>query len=74
MPNFNLQFFNKKLSNTLIGTILLILTYLFFSVMELTAKELTLRFNPFLIVFARYLSQLILLLIIFNKQFKTHLQ
>ena len=74
MPNFNLQFFNQRLSNTLIGTILLILTYLFFSVMELTAKELALRFNPFLIVFARYLSQLILLLIIFNKQFKTHLK
>ena len=72
MPNFNLQYFNQRLSNTLIGTILLILTYLFFSVMELTAKELALRFNPFLIVFARYLSQLILLLIIFNKQFKTH--
>ena len=74
MPIFNLQYFNQKLSNTLIGTILLILTYLFFSVMELTAKELALRFNPFLIVFARYLSQLILLLIIFNKQFKTHLK
>ena len=74
MANFNLQYFNQRLSNTLIGTILLILTYLFFSVMELTAKELALRFNPFLIVFARYLSQLILLLIIFNKQFKTHLK
>ena len=74
MPRFNLQYFNQRLSNTLIGTILLILTYLFFSVMELTAKELALRFNPFLIVFARYLSQLILLLIIFNKQFKTHLK
>ena len=74
MPNFKLQYFNQRLSNTLIGTILLILTYLFFSVMELTAKELALRFNPFLIVFARYLSQLILLLIIFNKQFKTHLK
>ena len=74
MPKFNLQYFNQRLSNTLIGTILLILTYLFFSVMELTAKELALRFNPFLIVFARYLSQLILLLIIFNKQFKTHLK
>ena len=74
MSNFKLQYFNQRLSNTLIGTILLILTYLFFSVMELTAKELALRFNPFLIVFARYLSQLILLLIIFNKQFKTHLK
>ena len=74
MSKFNLQYFNQGLSNTLIGTILLILTYLFFSVMELTAKELALRFNPFLIVFARYLSQLILLLIIFNKQFKTHLK
>ena len=74
MPYFNLKYSNQRLSNTLIGTILLILTYLFFSVMELTAKELALRFNPFLIVFARYLSQLILLLIIFNKQFKTHLK
>ena len=73
MLKFYLQSVNEKLSNTLIGTILLILTYLFFSVMELTAKELVFRFNPFLIVFARYLSQLILLLIIFNKQFKTHL-
>ena len=43
MPNFNLQYFNQRLSNTLIGTILLILTYLFFSIMELTAKELALR-------------------------------
>ena len=74
MPKFNLHYFNLRFSNTLIGTFLLILTYLFFSVMELTAKELALRFNPFLIVFARYLSQLILLLIIFNKQFKTHLK
>ncbi len=74
MSNFNLQYFNFGLSNTVIGTILLVLTYLFFSVMELTAKELALKFNPFLIVFARYLSQLILLLIIFNRQFKTHLK
>ena len=74
MYKFNFPYFNHKLSNSLIGTILLILTYLFFSVMELTAKELALRFNPFLIVFARYLSQLILLLVIFNKQFRSHLK
>ncbi len=74
MPKFSFQYFNQRLSNTLIGTVLLILTYFFFSVMELSAKELALRFNPFLIVFARYLSQLILLLIIFNKQFKRHLK
>ena len=72
MLKFSPQHFNLRLSNTVIGTILLILTYLFFSVMELTAKELALRFNPFFIVFARYLSQLILLLLIFNKQFKSH--
>ena len=73
MQKFKLQYFNLSLSNTVFGTILLILTYLFFSVMELTAKELGIRYNPFLIVFARYISQLILLLILFNRQFKTHL-
>jgi drug/metabolite transporter (DMT)-like permease len=41
--------------------------------MELTAKELGQNFNPFQIVFARYLSQLIILLLIFNKRSKTFL-
>ena len=64
--------FNTNLSNTLLGTLLLALTYLFFSVMELTAKELGQSFNPFQIVFARYLSQLIILIIIFNKRSILH--
>ena len=54
----------KNLSNSLVGTILLVGTYFFFSIMELTAKELGENFNPFQIVFARYSSQLILLLFI----------
>ena len=66
--------FNTNLSNTLLGTLLLALTYLFFSVMELTAKELGQSFNPFQIVFARYLSQFIILIIIFNKKSKLHLK
>jgi drug/metabolite transporter (DMT)-like permease len=61
------KYLKFDISNTLLGTFLLICTYLFFSVMELTAKELGQSFNPFQIVFARYSSQLILLLIIFNK-------
>ena len=63
-----------NLSNSLIGTLLLISTYLFFSIMELTAKELGQSFNPFQVVFARYSSQLILLLIIFNKKTGEHLK
>ena len=63
-----------NLSNSLIGTLLLISTYLFFSIMELTAKELGQSFNPFQVVFARYSSQLILLLIIFNKKTSKHLK
>ena len=66
--------FNTNLSNTLLGTLLLALTYLFFSVMELTAKELGQSFNPFQIVFARYLSQFIILIIIFNKKSILHLK
>ena len=57
----------NKISNTMLGTILLIGTYFFFSIMELTAKELGQSFNPFQIVFARYSSQLVLLLLLFNK-------
>ena len=47
MSNFIPNKFNTNLSNTLLGTLLLALTYLFFSVMELTAKELGQSFNPF---------------------------
>ena len=74
MSNFIPNKFNTNLSNTLLGTLLLVLTYLFFSVMELTAKELGQSFNPFQIVFARYLSQLIILIIIFNKKSILHLK
>ena len=74
MSNFIPNKFNTNLSNTLLGTLLLALTYLFFSVMELTAKELGQSFNPFQIVFARYLSQLIILIIIFNKRSTLHLK
>ena len=74
MSNLIPNRFNTNLSNTLLGTLLLALTYLFFSVMELTAKELGQSFNPFQIVFARYLSQLIILIIIFNKKTILHLK
>ena len=74
MSNLIPKRFNTNLSNTLLGTLLLALTYLFFSVMELTAKELGQSFNPFQIVFARYLSQLIILIIIFNKKSILHLK
>ena len=74
MSNLIPNRFNTNLSNTLLGTLLLALTYLFFSVMELTAKELGQSFNPFQIVFARYLSQFIILIIIFNKKSKLHLK
>ena len=67
------KYLKFDISNSLLGTLLLICTYLFFSVMELTAKELGQSFNPFQIVFARYSSQLILLLIIFNKNSYSHL-
>ena len=67
------QYLKFNASDTLLGTFLLICTYLFFSVMELTAKELGQSFNPFQIVFSRYSSQLILLLIIFNKNTYSHL-
>ena len=74
MSNLIPNKFNTNLSNTLLGTLLLVLTYLFFSVMELTAKELGQSFNPFQIVFARYLSQLIILIVIFNKRSILHLK
>ena len=74
MSNFLNKYFKLKISNTLWGTFLLLLTYFFFSVMELTAKELGQSFNPFQIVFSRYLSQLIILLILFNKNTITFLK
>ena len=73
MLNINNNIF-KNLSNSLLGTILLVGTYFFFSIMELTAKELGENFNPFQIVFARYSSQLILLLFLFNKNSFKHLK
>ena len=66
MLNIKTNFF-KNSSVSFTGTILLIGTYFFFSIMELNAKELGERFNPFQIVFARYSSQLILLIFLFNK-------
>ena len=74
MSNFTNKYFKLKISNTLWGTFLLLLTYFFFSVMELSAKELGQIFNPFQIVFSRYLSQLIILLILFNKNTITFLK
>ena len=74
MSNFLNKYFKLKISNTLWGTFLLLLTYFFFSVMELSAKELGQIFNPFQIVFSRYLSQLIILLILFNKNTITFLK
>ena len=74
MSNFLNKYFKLKISNTVWGTFLLLLTYFFFSVMELSAKELGQIFNPFQIVFSRYLSQLIILLILFNKNTITFLK
>ena len=74
MSNFLNKYFKLKISNTLWGTLLLLLTYFFFSLMELSAKELGQIFNPFQIVFSRYLSQLIILLILFNKNTITFLK
>lgn len=74
MSNFLNKYFKIKISNTLWGTFLLLLTYFFFSVMELTAKELGQIFNPFQIVFSRYLSQLIILFILFNKNSISYLK
>ena len=74
MSNFLNKYFKLKISNTLWGTFLLLLTYFFFSVMELSAKELGQIFNPFQIVFSRYLSQLIILLVLFNKNTITFLK
>ena len=74
MLNAFKQISKTKISNTILGTFLLLGTYFFFSIMELTAKELGQSFNPFQIVFARYSSQLLLLLLLFNKNSLNYLQ
>ena len=48
------------------GYIFIICTYFLFSIMELIAKELGRRYDPMFIVFARYFSQLLFLIFIFN--------
>ena len=58
-----------KKSTSTYGFILIILTYLIWSIMELIAKDLGQRYDSFFIVFVRYISQLIFLFIIFNKNF-----
>ena len=58
-----------KKSTSTFGFILIILTYLIWSIMELIAKDLGQRYDSFFIVFVRYISQLIFLFIIFNKNF-----
>ena len=63
------NFRNLKASNSTYGFILIILTYLIWSIMELIAKDLGQRYDSFFIVFVRYISQLIFLFIIFNKNF-----
>ena len=63
------NFRNLEASNSTYGFILIILTYLIWSIMELIAKDLGQRYDSFFIVFVRYVSQLIFLIIIFNKNF-----
>ena len=58
-----------KISKSTYGFILIILTYLIWSIMELIAKDLGQRYDSFFIVFVRYVSQLVFLIIIFNKNF-----
>ncbi len=58
-----------KISKSTYGFILIILTYLIWSIMELVAKDLGQRYDSFFIVFVRYVSQLVFLIIIFNKNF-----
>ena len=58
-----------KISDSTYGFILIILTYLIWSIMELIAKDLGQRYDSFFIVFVRYVSQLIFLIFIFNKSF-----
>ena len=58
-----------KISKSTYGFILIILTYLIWSIMELIAKDLGQRYDSFFIVFVRYAAQLVFLIIIFNKNF-----
>ena len=62
-------FENLKISKTTYGFILIILTYLIWSIMELIAKDLGQRYDSFFIVFVRYVSQLVFLIILFNRNF-----
>ena len=64
-----INFKSLKVSNSTYGFSLIILTYLIWSIMELIAKDLGQRYDSFYIVFVRYISQLIFLIIIFNKNF-----
>jgi len=59
----------KSYSNESKGFFLIISTYFIFSIMELIAKDLGQRYDPFFIVFTRYISQLSFLFLIFNKKF-----
>ena len=63
------QFQKTSFTNQTTGFILIILTYFIFSIMELIAKDLGQRYDSFFIVFVRYISQLIFLIILFNKNF-----
>ena len=53
-------------SNRSKGFFLIIATYFIFSIMELIAKDLGQRYDPLFIVFTRYVSQLIFLILLFN--------
>lgn len=66
--------YSLPLSDKSKGFILIIITYFVFSIMELIAKDLGQRYEPFFIVFTRYISQLIFLLIIYNKFFASKLK
>ena len=63
------QFQKTSFTYQTTGFILIILTYFIFSIMELIAKDLGQRYESFFIVFVRYISQLIFLIILFNKNF-----
>ena len=61
-------------SNRSKGFFLIIATYFIFSIMELIAKDLGQRYDPLFIVFTRYISQLIFLILLFNKDFSKFLK
>ena len=54
----------KVSSNKSKGFFLIIATYFIFSIMELIAKDLGQRYDPLFIVFTRYVSQLIFLILL----------